>query len=217
MKLKAAVALVACALPFVAGAQTVSWTQWTPGTTASGAMGAVSVQYTGEVVALDYDANYFSNTTSFTNAEVSNTPGANGAIRLNGATGSNYPNHLHFSAPVTNPYIAMYSVGQGGTPATFDFRNGNDASDGPSITLLSQGPGNWGGGTLSVSGHVVTGEEGNGIVRLNGTFSDVYFWNPNYENYYGFTVGMAAVPEPSTYAMLLLGLGVLGWAARRRT
>jgi hypothetical protein len=26
----------------------------------------------------------------------------------------------------------------------------------------------------------------------------------------------SAVPEPATYAMLLLGLGVLGWAARRR-
>ncbi|HEY9192851.1 MAG TPA: PEP-CTERM sorting domain-containing protein [Methyloversatilis sp.] len=28
---------------------------------------------------------------------------------------------------------------------------------------------------------------------------------------------VAAVPEPSVYAMLLLGLGVIGWAARRRT
>ena len=27
----------------------------------------------------------------------------------------------------------------------------------------------------------------------------------------------AVVPEPETYALMLLGLGVVGWAARRRT
>ncbi|GGZ02658.1 PEP-CTERM sorting domain-containing protein [Pseudoduganella plicata] len=33
---------------------------------------------------------------------------------------------------------------------------------------------------------------------------------------YLLTVQVAPVPEPSTYAMLLAGLGVAGWAARRR-
>jgi autotransporter-associated beta strand protein len=32
----------------------------------------------------------------------------------------------------------------------------------------------------------------------------------------GVDLNIAAVPEPETYAMLLAGLGVLGWAARRR-
>ena len=32
----------------------------------------------------------------------------------------------------------------------------------------------------------------------------------------GVDLSVAAVPEPQTYAMLLAGLGVLGWAARRR-
>ena len=31
----------------------------------------------------------------------------------------------------------------------------------------------------------------------------------------GYTA-VAAVPEPETYAMMLAGLGLLGWAARRR-
>ena len=31
------------------------------------------------------------------------------------------------------------------------------------------------------------------------------------------SIDVAAVPEPETYAMLLAGLGVLGFAARRRT
>ncbi|HZX27551.1 MAG TPA: FxDxF family PEP-CTERM protein [Telluria sp.] len=33
---------------------------------------------------------------------------------------------------------------------------------------------------------------------------------------YGFDMQLAAVPEPETYAMLLAGLGLVGFAARRR-
>jgi autotransporter-associated beta strand protein len=32
----------------------------------------------------------------------------------------------------------------------------------------------------------------------------------------GLALSVAAIPEPETYAMLLAGLGVLGWTARRR-
>jgi hypothetical protein len=35
-------------------------------------------------------------------------------------------------------------------------------------------------------------------------------------NSYGGTISVTAVPEPETYAMLLAGLGVVGFAARRR-
>ena len=31
-----------------------------------------------------------------------------------------------------------------------------------------------------------------------------------------FNVGVAAVPEPETYAMMLAGLGLMGFVARRR-
>jgi hypothetical protein len=40
--------------------------------------------------------------------------------------------------------------------------------------------------------------------------------SPYYDNQGGITVSIAAVPEPETYAMLLAGLGLLGFAARRR-
>jgi hypothetical protein len=39
---------------------------------------------------------------------------------------------------------------------------------------------------------------------------------PYYDNQGGITVSIAAVPEPETYAMLLAGLGLLGFAARRK-
>jgi hypothetical protein len=33
---------------------------------------------------------------------------------------------------------------------------------------------------------------------------------------YGGTINLAPVPEPETYALMLAGLGVVGWMARRR-
>jgi hypothetical protein len=34
---------------------------------------------------------------------------------------------------------------------------------------------------------------------------------------YGFTVNLTPVPEPETYALLLAGLGVVGWMRRRKS
>ena len=45
-------------------------------------------------------------------------------------------------------------------------------------------------------------------------------WSNTPEFFYAFTVGLngpvGAVPEPETYAMLLAGLGMMGFVARRR-
>ncbi|MGZ3181018.1 MAG: FxDxF family PEP-CTERM protein [Telluria sp.] len=40
--------------------------------------------------------------------------------------------------------------------------------------------------------------------------------NGSHGGTYGFDMQLAAVPEPETYAMLLAGLGLVGFAARRR-
>lgn len=204
---------LALAAPLAASAQHVNWTEWAPASTATGTTSyigsPITVEYTGQMNGLDYDASYFSNTGTFTNAEVENTPGASGSVRMSG--GTTPVNHIHLSAPVTNPYLALYSVGQPNVGVHFDF------AEGTSITILSQGAGHWGGGTLTLETPTsVLGYEGNGILRLDGTYSDIYFTTPNYEYYYGFTLGVAAVPEPGTYAMLLAGMTLLGAAARRR-
>lgn len=48
----------------------------------------------------------------------------------------------------------------------------------------------------------------NNSATWNGEYNPVFFGNA--------TVAVAAVPEPETYAMLLAGLGLLGFVARRR-
>lgn len=68
---------------------------------------------------------------------------------------------------------------------------------------------------------------GGGVNQLSSIHSDYnIYYNPNLaDNAYlmdstyaldGGGVLAPAIPEPETYAMLLAGLGVLGFAARRR-
>jgi hypothetical protein len=65
----------------------------------------------------------------------------------------------------------------------------------------------------------VFGNEGNGTIVFNGTFSSITWTNPTYENWYDVTVGAAnGVPEPP--ATSLVGIGatavlLLGWSKCR--
>jgi hypothetical protein len=62
---------------------------------------------------------------------------------------------------------------------------------------------------------------GRNVTTSAGTFAYVVGYNDPYhhDDWDDFVIGinpMAPVPEPSSYAMLLAGLGVVGFAARRR-
>lgn len=194
----------------IAAPDTASWASWS-GTTGTFSQNgnSITVTYTGQYNWIDYTAGIFNDVpSSFTNSIVTNTPGSNGTIAMTGV--DNGTNNFHFSHAVVDPIIAIWSVGQGGMPVTFNFNN--------PFTVLSSGGGHWGGGTLIQSGNSVTGYEGNGLIQFSGTYTDLSFSIPNYEYYYGVTVGdlTSAVPEPETYAMLLAGLGLLGFMAGRR-
>ena len=203
---------------FIAPAQaipidTASWAHWT--SPASGSIQGsftqgtnnITVTYTGNAFGVDYGSYIYNVPTSFTNAEVTNTPGINGTLLMTGGTSE--INSFHFSQAVIDPIIDLFSVGQGGMAVTFNFLN--DAT----FSILQQGAGNWGGGLLTQNGNSITGWEGNGLIQFHGTYTNIHFTTPNYEYFYGATVGaVSAVPEPATFALILGGLGVLGWTRR---
>ena len=107
--------------------------------------------------------------------------------------------------------MAIWSLGASSTPASFVFTPApfNIESGGPSAE--------YGGTPLPLIVNGVSGQEGNGTIQFQGTFNSISSINPNSEYWYGFTVGtVSAVPEPSTWAMLLLGFAGMGFMAYRR-
>ncbi len=125
--------------------------------------------------------------------------------------GSQTVNTLSFSQAVIDPVIAIWSLGsvvQG--PASFVFTGYNPQ-------LVVGGPSSeYGGSPLSLSGVTVSGVEGNGSVQFIGNYTSISWTNPQFEDFYGFNVGiLGVVPEPSSY--LLAALGVVGlWIGRSR-
>ncbi|WP_374565565.1 FxDxF family PEP-CTERM protein, partial [Nitrosomonas sp.] len=96
--------------------------------------------------------------------------------------------------------VSDYSPSDDDEPSLYAYDAGGTLLDSDSIYIPDSGP----GGTLSVSSLTPIA-----YVQWNevGSFAGVVFWD---------NLVYAPVPEPETYAMLLAGLGLLGFAARRR-
>jgi hypothetical protein len=74
---------------------------------------------------------------------------------------------------------------------------------------------------VGMSGHSSFAVLGRNVTTSAGTFAYIVGYNDSYrhDDWDDFVIGinpMAPVPEPSSYALLLAGLGVVGFSARRR-
>lgn len=193
-----------------ASAAVVTWNTWT--STSTGTAGSINTTYSGPAVSLE--TNYPSYGPAGTWADgtiVENAPTAsNNILKIFG--GSLATQTLTFSQAVVNPVFAIWSLGQGGGPASFVFNQ--------SPTFVAGGPSNeYGGSAINVVGNTVSGQEVNGTVQFLGTFTSLSWTNPQSENWYGFNVGfesVAPVPEPATWFMMILGFAGIGYLTYRR-
>lgn len=190
----------------------------------------ITVTMTGQFSEVRPDYPSWTPTGTFAGGSVSNGPLASGnSIQLLGglsqAAGNYYyVDTLTFSSPVVDPAFAIWSLGAPGKPASFVFSDPNQAEP---FSIQAGGPATeYAGQSITQNGNTVSGEEGDGTIRFSGTYSEITFTTPLYENYFSFTVGattseapghsVSSVPEPSEMVLLSTGLATLAGFARRK-
>ncbi|HSI59951.1 MAG TPA: hypothetical protein VLA16_20505 [Ideonella sp.] len=184
-------ALAVASTAALAHAGETAWIDWTTqtGSTVTGTLtlpsGIVKVKFSGPSL-------YFSLTApGSSDYWVSGTPDAyaatgeptgSDALAFVGGTGTQLYK-VSFSKPVTNPVMAVMSLGRAGLPARYVFTQ--------KPTLLSSGVGFYGGCTtcLKVSKKTLTGSEGHGVVQFTGSFSSISWQQPDHEYWHALTLG----------------------------
>jgi hypothetical protein len=227
-------ALLIAGLAGKASAANIYWANWTSdvvGRTNGSAQGTINVPgapitvtYSGEVAAETNINNTYPSwhpVSSFTGGDVGNAPPAGDIIAQNGGAGTGV-NTITFSQPIHDPVMAIWSLGSPSIVTQYVFPQTE------LVNIEGGGPSNEYGGSsiFLVSGaNAITGDEGNGVIEFIGNYSSITFTNPVFENWYGFTLGVAglavttppsSVPEPATYGLVATCLAVFGITRRKR-
>lgn len=114
---------------------------------------------------------------------------------------------------LTGPLLATGSDDSGqpaGTPIGADFGTHSQGNlSAPFGTLVGQ---------IDSGDFFAIGTSFNGVASASGTLK-LFYWDSNFGDNTEFitaSVTVGAIPEPETYALMLAGLGLVGWMARRR-
>lgn len=190
----------------------ITWTDWTQSGsgTVVGNAGSVGVIYTGSYgfAQTNGGTDYWHSTYSSSWDGTIAAPTGSDIIGLSGAGTKT----ISFTSAVSDVYLALMSW-NGQTSVTFDK---NFTQEG-----WVRGCGYWGCGLLTnvTSNSFTSVGEAHGILKFAGPITSLTFSDSNDEYWHGIQVGIGAsgaVPEPSTWALLILGFGVVGAAMRRR-
>lgn len=204
-----------------AGEAGVEWTDWIaatdnyPSTNAfgqfGGAFAGVSVNYVGAAFGTQTSggADYWSPAAPYVAGPVTNPPPPIDGVVLGDFTNTHT---LTFTAPVTNPVMAIAGLGHDpGSPqapvlVTWSFSQ--------SFTLLSGSqPGYFGAGSLvQPNATTLQGIDAHGLIQFQGTFTSLTWTNTPGEDIGVFTVGL--IPSPG--AAWPITVSLLGLASRRR-
>lgn len=171
----------------------ISWTDWTSAETGNPgwALGTiilsdtktVSIAYKGEVsfAQTSGGTNYWIPSEPYVSAAVKKPPSDPDIIALQG--GDSTINTISFSEPVSNPVMAIVSLGQGGIPVRYKFSI--------PFKVLSYGKGYWGSGQFTGNtGNSLEGREGHGVIQFLGSVSSLSWTVETAEYWHGLTIGI---------------------------